>query len=149
MAARIVVTIGATGFTDLTLGEGTVYRLPPGWLNAGNSDFRKQFTNDANVAGRVLSQAVLDVVQFSFRTEIGEGSTPPTDTVTLLNALDALIQRVRTVDWTFQVAYDSAVMKWTCEPAAAAPDFNRMFLQGWLPVTVAVTRDPKPVTGPF
>ena len=148
--ARTVVTIGATGFTDLILGEGTDYHLPPSWLNVGTSGFRKQTPDSPWTTGRSLTSFALDVVTFSAKFEIGN-VTSPLSSVTVLNDLDALLQRVRTADWTFQVAYDTtAVMKWTCEPAAVTPDFNRLLLAaGWLPVTVTAERDPIPVTGPF
>lgn len=148
MAARTVVKISRTG-TDLTLGEGTIYRLPPNWLNAGTSDYRRGLATAPNSPGRTITDRTLDVVTFTAKFNIGE-DRGPSAAAELLTALGDLIDAVRQDVWTFQVTYDTtAVMKWKCEPAAITPDFNHMFLQGWLPVTLTVARHPIPVTGPF
>lgn len=148
--ARIVVTIDRTSLSlgTLTLGEGTNYHLPDGWLNVGTSEYRRNTPTAPNSPGRQLTDHVLDTVTFTAKVNIGLANQ--TSVAAVWSAFGVLIAAVRQESWTFQVAYDgAATMKWTCEPAAIAPDFTSLFMQGMLPVTLTVPRSPIPVTGPF
>lgn len=149
--ALIEARIGraSLSLSDLVMGEGTLYRLPDRWLNAGVSEYRRRTpTPDGNVPGRQLTDYVLDVVTPTITTLIGDNGTSVAD---IKSAFSTLIDAVRQPPgWTFQVSYSGTVVaKWKCEPAAIAPDFGKLLLSGFLPVTLTVPRNPIPVTGPF
>lgn len=149
MADRVTGTVAATGFTDLLIGRSELIGFPKGWLNAGTSDWKRGTPAIApNVPGRVLGDHSLDVITFTatFRLGSEDGST---DTVTILNTLGDLLDRVRVNGWHFTFTYDSAATEWICEPAAATPQFDRMFLDGFMLVQLTVPRNPIPVQGPF
>lgn len=149
MADRVTGTIVATGYTDLSIGRSGLIGFPKNWLSAGTSDWKRGTPATApNVPGRVLTDHSLDVVTFTATLRLGaeDGST---NTVTIINTLGDLINRVRVNGWHFTFAYDSATFEWACEPAAVAPQFDRMFLDGFMLVTLTVPRNPIPVQGPF
>lgn len=159
MTARIIATIDRTSLSlaDLTLGEGTIYRLGPApgsapgtpWLTAGLSDYRRNTpTPQANVPGRQVTDWVLDTITSGATLTIGDGETPLADVIAAFTVLIAAVRQDPW--WRFTVTYDTVtIADWSCEPAAIQPDYTKLLLSGFLPVTLTMPRQPIPVSGPF